>query len=129
MAQPLFDTANAEYLAHLYSEYLKAPANVDASWQGFFGNLDDDAQALISELTGASWTPAENTKAAPAFGTPEQDNAAAPSKDKVPTANMDDVSLQQATHDTVQAMRLIRAYRNRGHMIVDLDPRHARYPK
>src|SRR5688572_6877735 len=59
--------ANAEYISHLYGEYLSNPARVDSSWQGFFEALNDNEVELLQELNGASWTPKENRKSARRF--------------------------------------------------------------
>jgi 2-oxoglutarate dehydrogenase E1 component len=58
---------NAEYIAHLYAEYLANPSKVDESWQAFFSDLGSNEAELLSELAGASWTPSENDKAERGF--------------------------------------------------------------
>lgn len=119
------NSTNAEYIAHLYTEYLKSPARVDESWQAFFGALNDKELELLGELAGASWSPEDQNKSLRGFGVVPvaedhtTDSAHAPAKKG---ADVDAASLQQATHDTVRAIHLIRAYRNRGHMAADLDP-------
>jgi 2-oxoglutarate dehydrogenase complex dehydrogenase (E1) component-like enzyme len=42
--------ANAEYISHLYGEFLSNPARVDESWQGFFEALNDNEIELLQEL-------------------------------------------------------------------------------
>lgn len=120
---------NSEYIAHLYGEFLRSPANVDQSWQSFFGSLKDDEAALLRELSGASWTPAENTMVSRSFGKPQVDPAndigvvqvgAGGAKGHGNVVNQADV--RQATEDSVSALMLIRAYRQRGHFMADLDP-------
>lgn len=120
---------NAEYIAHLYSQYLMSPSKVDESWRGFFDTLDDNEAALLRELQGASWTPEENRRNKNGFssfavGTGAADTAigittAQKAKAGVP-ANQDDI--RSAARDSVQALMLIRAYRARGHLIANLDP-------
>lgn len=60
-------STNAEYIAHLYEQYLENPTQVNQSWRDFFGGLQDDEAALLAELNGASWTPEENRKSGNAF--------------------------------------------------------------
>jgi len=115
--------ANAEYIAHLYSEFLSAPSKVDESWQGFFDGLNDDEIALLQELTGASWTPPENSKASRGFGS----GAVAPANDGLqPRRRASDMpsgeDVKRAAQDSISALMLIRSYRARGHMMADLDP-------
>lgn len=118
---------NAEYIAHLYGEYLKKPASVDKSWRKFFDDLDDSESELLQEMSGASWTPEENAKSSRHFGSA----ALAPANDIEPddrpkaaqskgASSASDV--RQAAQDSIRALMLIRNYRFRGHMLADLDP-------
>lgn len=116
--------ANAEYVAHLYGEFLTAPNKVDASWREFFESLNDDEASLLQELAGASWTPAENSKASRRFGVafsdPANDMVELPRRRATDKANPEDI--KRAAHDSIRALMLIRAYRIRGHLLSDLDP-------
>ena len=40
-SQTFLSGVNAEYIAHLYGQYLKNPDRVDQSWQDFFNDLDN----------------------------------------------------------------------------------------
>ena len=122
-AMTVLSGPNAEYIAHLYSEYLSNSANVDTSWQEFFNGLNDDETSLLQELMGASWTPHQNSKAGRAFGktmdSPANDMTT-PQRRATDKPSSEDV--KQATSDSIRALMLIRAYRARGHMIANLDP-------
>ena len=125
---------NAEYVAHLYAEYLSDPSSVDQSWQDFFNGLDDNETALLDEMTGASWTPDENRKTSRAFGVADEEANDNPSAVPAPsdtragqygrrrTDAMSRSDVQQASKDSIGALMLIRAYRARGHMLANLDP-------
>ena len=122
---------NAEYMAHLYEEYLSDASSVDASWKSFFDDLNDDERSLLDELNGASWTPDENRKSSRGF----KDEAA---NDDAPVAEaarseseqygrrssdaLTREDVRKAALDSVRALMLIRAYRARGHMMANLDP-------
>lgn len=112
---------NAEYIIQLYAKYIKAPTSVDDSWQNFFSALNDNDKDIMDELSGASWTPEANRKAAREFGKAlTTENKTAPTKSiaDAPTSEQ----TKQATLDSVRALMLIRAYRVRGHLLADLDP-------
>ena len=114
---------NAEYVLQLFTQYLSNAESVDESWQSFFDGLDETETALMQELSGASWTPAENSKAARRFGVAFDDpanDAGAPLRRSSDKPSSEDV--KQASSDSIRALMLIRAYRARGHMISDLDP-------
>ncbi len=119
---------NAEYIAHLYAQYLNNPANVDESWKVFFDSLDDVEAVFLAELAGASWTPDENIKGKRAFGSAAVaptdgilvENVANDVRSKKGDGNSADV--RQAALDSIRALMLIRSYRFRGHFLANLDP-------
>ena len=135
MTQPALNQSfltgmNAEYVAHLYGQYLANTGNVDASWRDFFAGLQDSELELLQELAGASWTPEENKKSSRRFdnmgvGAHVNVEALEGGNDNYGKRADDTLSredVQRATLDSIRALMLIRAYRARGHMIADLDP-------
>ena len=125
------NSTNAEYIAHLFAEYLKNPSGVDASWQAFFGGLGDSEVEVLQELTGASWTPEENRKSSRAFGVAQvadSDDLDTPAPANEGSRRMSDAvgvdrqELQNTAKDSVSALMLIRAHRVRGHLMCELDP-------
>ncbi len=49
--------ANAAFLADLYARWVEKPDSVDPSFADLFAALDDDAKAVLTDATGASWAP------------------------------------------------------------------------
>ncbi len=88
---------NSKLVAELYQTFLSAPDQLDSAWRSFFGDLDDEAAALLRGLNGAG--------PAAAAG-----------------ADISAGDIRQATLDSIRALMLIRAYRVRGHLEADLDP-------
>ena len=120
---------NSEYMAHLYAQYCVNPNKVDESWQSFFADLNDGETALLRELNGASWTPAENKKAHRSFQNQGADILASESSAvenaaslKAGSKTLNDNDARQVAKDSIKALMLIRAYRMRGHLIASLDP-------
>lgn len=123
---------NAEYIAHLYGEFLTNPDKVDRSWRDFFEDLDDNETALLEEMNGASWTPMENRVVSRRFdslGTgaqvadkTEQDMDRSGGYGRRSSDSLTREDVQRAAKDSIQALMMIRAYRVRGHLLSDLDP-------
>ncbi len=117
--------ANAEYISHLYTTYVRNKTGVDASWRQFFDGLNESELTVLRELHGASWTPNDNRKDANSFSGV---SAAAPVTTApqisapAPQAPSDAGAVRQAAMDSIRALMLIRAYRVRGHLLADLDP-------
>lgn len=107
---------NAEYIAHLYTRYMQNPEKVDASWRGFFNDLNDDELAVLRDLAGASWTPAQTRDH------DDGDRTVSDAQAKKTPAPANAADLRQAALDSIRALQLIRAYRARGHLIAALDP-------
>ena len=49
--------ANAAFLADLYARWAEKPDSVDASFAELFSALNDDARAVLTDASGASWAP------------------------------------------------------------------------
>ncbi len=126
--QTFLSSANAEYISHLYGQFLTNPLKVDESWRDFFKGLNDNEASLLREIHGASWTPAARRnkafttygQTADADGMPVIEMPAAPKSKKEKAGSDEDV--RKATLDSINALMLIRAYRARGHLISTLDP-------
>ena len=102
--------ANAEAVARLYRRFVESPDTVDAAWQGFFADLDEDARGFIAGLAGLSADGAtDGSVAAVAHGV---------AGDRALSAE----DIRSATLDSIRALMLIRAYRVRGHLEAYLDP-------
>ncbi len=112
--------ANSEYIAHLYSSYLRNPASVDPSWKDFFITLNDREINILRELHGASWTPSENRRDQNGFAAPANSNTN--THGSVSAAVSAPENVRQAALDSIRALQLIRAYRARGHLLANLDP-------
>jgi 2-oxoglutarate dehydrogenase E1 component len=114
---------NAEYIANLYSEFLKNPSGVDTSWRIFFDTLRDDERAVLAELTGASWGSKEFKKPNAPFGVVTAEEALKSAK---PAANKGTspatATSPAALKDSIQAALMVKAYRMYGHFAATLDP-------
>ncbi|MBI1215538.1 MAG: 2-oxoglutarate dehydrogenase E1 component [Alphaproteobacteria bacterium] len=120
-ALSFLSAADPDYIAELYTKYVANPASVDESWAELFGELGEDAKLLAQELKGASWTPAPE-KLSAVLSTPANADGAAPAKKDAKKAAPAAADARQAISDAVHALMLIRAYRNRGHLLAHLDP-------
>ena len=110
--------ANAAYLADLYARWAEKPDSVDPSMAELFAALNDEARAVLTDASGASWAP----RIRGAFG-PEPEKLAPPAKGAKPApAAADPEATRRAVLDSIRALMLIRSYRVRGHLEAQLDP-------
>jgi 2-oxoglutarate dehydrogenase E1 component len=101
--------ANAQFIAQMYAKWAAAPDTVDADFASLFAALNDEARAILTDASGASWAPRPV-----GFEMPE-----AEVKAPRPAATGDS---RAATLDSIRALMLIRVYRVRGHLEAQLDP-------
>ena len=95
------DSLNLAYLEGLYQQYLKDQASVPESWRSYFA--------------GTVTSPTEHPRFGPSF---KPGNVFNPGGSQAPSNGcLDDIALTQDRVD-----QLVRAYRNRGHAIADIDP-------
>ncbi|MFZ4789525.1 MAG: 2-oxoglutarate dehydrogenase E1 component [Candidatus Competibacteraceae bacterium] len=104
-SSPLFG-GNAAFIEDLYERFLSDPASVSANWQQYFGALPGQTAAASDVAHGPirdAFTRLAATSAVKASGNVQVLSPAAAEK--------------QAS-----VLRIINAYRNRGHKAADLDP-------
>ncbi|MBP0462751.1 2-oxoglutarate dehydrogenase E1 component [Roseomonas sp. PWR1] len=116
--------ANAAYLADLYARWAEKPDSVDPSMAELFAALNDEARAVLTDASGASWAP----RIRGAFGPEPEKPAAKPGKPAAAAAT-DPEATRRAVLDSIRALMLIRSYRVRGHLEAQLDPLGLTKPK
>ena len=95
---------NGEFLEALYDAWAASPTSVDPSWAAYFAAYPE---TFPPHIGGPSWTP----KPVP--------HAPAP---KAPSQAPTDEEARHLLWGSIRALRLIRAYRTRGHFAANLDP-------
>ncbi|MEE2705311.1 MAG: 2-oxoglutarate dehydrogenase E1 component [Pseudomonadota bacterium] len=115
---------NRNFVSQLYSKFLEDNNSVDHSWKTLFLELGDDAESLIAELSGPSWSQnhqGTNGYDNNEYGLKNSESILAEKNSNNSIKNSTDNFLQQ-TEDSIHALQLIRAYRARGHQIAKIDP-------
>jgi 2-oxoglutarate dehydrogenase E1 component len=113
-----FTGANAAYIADSYARWVADPASVDPSFAALFENLDDEERAVLTDASGASWSPRAFTVGDTEPKAPARRATDVPRDMAAPSAQQ----LRAATKDSLRALMLIRTYRVRGHLEAKLDP-------
>jgi 2-oxoglutarate dehydrogenase E1 component len=119
----VFNGANAAFLSDTYARWSENPRSVDPSFADLFGSLNDEARAILTDASGASWAPRHySAEDADAASRP----AASPLDRRTPAAME---AVRAATVDSIRALMMIRVYRVRGHLEAKLDPLGLQPPK
>jgi 2-oxoglutarate dehydrogenase E1 component len=91
-------TSNASQVVSIYREYIKDPSSVDKSWHDFFKSLEPEELAILQDYEKIDW-----------------------SKNNRPS-DFAQTDLDQAISDSLRLVMMIRAYREIGHLVANLDP-------
>ncbi len=123
-----FNGANARVHRRSLRAWVADPASVDPSFGELFAALNDEARAVLTDASGASWAPRHFAVGdGPADGLtsgkrPWRRGRGSPLDDAGSMAPLDSERIRAATLDSIRALMLIRAYRVRGHLEAQLDP-------
>ena len=112
MNDTFLNSANAPYVAELYSKFRNDPESVDTTWKDFFNNLNEDDYSVLKDFGGPEWKERPSSIIDKNYIT----------KIIKSNANFNSEEFRISTLDSIRALRLIRAFRINGHLIADLDP-------
>ena len=89
---------NASQIISIYKDFIKNPSSVDQSWHNFFKELAPEELAILADYEKLDWSK------------------------KTRSRDFSQTSLNEAIADSLKLVMMIRAYREIGHLIADLDP-------
>ena len=112
MNDTFLNSANAPYVAELYSKFRNDPESVDITWKDFFNNLNEDDYSVLKDFGGPEWKERPSSIIDKNYIT----------KVIKSNSNFNSQEFRISTLDSIRALRLIRAFRINGHLIADLDP-------
>ena len=112
MNDTFLNSANAPYVAELYSKFRNDPESVDTTWKDFFNNLNEDDYSVLKDFGGPEWKERPSSIIDKNYIT----------KVIKSNVNYNSEEFRISTLDSIRALRLIRAFRINGHLIADLDP-------
>ncbi len=112
MNDTFLNSANAPYVAELYSKFRNNPESVDTTWKDFFNNLNEDDYSVLKDFGGPEWKERPSSIIDKNYIT----------KVIKSHTNYNSEEFRISTLDSIRALRLIRAFRINGHLIADLDP-------
>ncbi len=112
MNDTFLNSANAPYVAELYSKFRNDPESVDTTWKDFFNYLNEDDYSVLKDFGGPEWKERPSSIIDKNYIT----------KVIKSNANYNSEEFRISTLDSIRALRLIRAFRINGHLIADLDP-------
>jgi 2-oxoglutarate dehydrogenase E1 component len=113
--------SNSEFIEQMYLRFIQKDDSLPESWQKYFSEIGDEANVIVKEINGPSWSPSKKKVDISEIQKKLKENEAKLSKEKI-EYNIDEKNSTKTNSDSINAVALIRAYRQRGHLIAKLDP-------
>jgi len=102
--------SNSTFLEEMYLKFINKDPSLPDSWIEYFSEIGDQAEVVVNEINGPSWSPSKKVSI---------------NKDQ----NLDNGNQKQkelfskeSNANSINAVAMIRSYRQRGHLIAKLDP-------
>ncbi len=112
---------NAAFIGDLYARWVQNPGSVDGSFSELFASLNDEARSVLTDASGASWSPRASSVEGSLGEVAASGGMAALAQGGAAT--------RSAIVDSIRALMMIRVYRVRGHLEARLDPLGLQVPK
>ncbi len=100
----------------MYVKYVNNDPNLPESWKKYFIDIGDDINSIVKEVNGPSWSPKKNKIDESKILENEIEILESQNKE------IDQNDIVASNSNSIKAVSLIRAYRQRGHLLSKVDP-------
>jgi len=112
--------SNNAFIERMYLKFINKDVDLPESWKSYFEGIDEDLDIIAKEINGPSWSLKKK------FNIDEIQNRIEDDEKKQPKENSNteikSEDLIKSNLNSIRAVALIRAYRQRGHLLAKLDP-------
>ena len=103
--------SNNAFIEEMYMKYVNNDPNLPESWREYFNKIGDEADDIVKEINGPSWSP-----------TYKKNLSEVRQKDFLNKESLSELEIMRSNANSIKAVAMIRSYRQRGHLIAKLDP-------
>jgi len=108
--------SNSAFIEQMYLKFINKDANLPESWKKYFDGIGDELNIIAKEINGPSWGLKKKIDI-----NEIQKKIKKISKENS-TGVIETKDLIKSNLNSIRAVALIRAYRQRGHLLAKLDP-------
>ena len=108
--------SNSAFIEQMYVKYVNNDPNLPESWKKYFIDIGDDINSIVKEVNGPSWSPRKNKIDESRILENEIELLESQNKE------IDQKDIVASNSNSIKAVSLIRAYRQRGHLLSKVDP-------
>jgi len=103
--------SNSAFIEEMYVKFINNDPNLPDSWKEYFKEIGDEADIVLKEINGPSWSPS-----------PKKALIKKGQKDYKENNSTRELEIMKSNANSIKAVAMIRSYRQRGHLIAKLDP-------
>ena len=113
--------SNSAFIEQMYLKFINKDSDLPESWKKYFLEIGEEVEVVAKEINGPSWKPIKKKIDIDAVKTNFEKEENKLQKDNtISTINKKELS--DENRRSIRAVSLIRSYRQRGHLIANLDP-------
>ncbi len=112
--------SNSAFIEQMYLKFINKDKDLPESWQSYFEGMSEDLSMIAKEINGPSWGVKKKIDIDEIEKRIEEDEKKISNGSNDAKVNSKD--LIKSNLNSIRAVALIRAYRQRGHLLAKLDP-------
>ncbi|MDB2470960.1 2-oxoglutarate dehydrogenase E1 component, partial [Candidatus Pelagibacter bacterium] len=112
--------SNSAFIEQMYLKFINKDKDLPESWQHYFEAIGEDLNTIAKEINGPSWGIKQKIDIDEIEKKIEEDEKKLSNGNNDTKVNSKD--LIKSNVNSIRAVALIRAYRQRGHLLAKLDP-------
>ena len=112
--------SNSAFIEQMYVKFINKDKDLPESWQHYFEAMGEDLDIVAKEINGPSWSLKKKIDIDELQKKIEQEEKIISKENTNNVVSSDD--LIKTNNNSIRAVALIRAYRQRGHLLAKLDP-------
>ena len=112
--------SNSAFIEQMYLKFINKDKDLPESWQHYFEGIGEDLSMIAKEINGPSWGIKQKIDIDEIEKRIEEDEKKLSNGSNDAKVNSKD--LIESNLNSIRAVALIRAYRQRGHLLAKLDP-------
>jgi len=112
--------SNNAFIERMYLKFINKDVDLPESWKSYFEGIDEDLDIIAKEINGPSWSLKKKINIDEIQNRIEDDEKKPPKENSNTEIKSED--LIKSNLNSIRAVALIRAYRQRGHLLAKLDP-------
>ena len=111
---------NNAFIEQMYLKFINKDLDLPEGWHHYFEGLDEDINTIAKEINGPSWSLKKKIDIDEIEKKiEEKENRLSKENNAIGIKSKD---LKKSNLNSIRAVALIRAYRQRGHLLAKLDP-------